>query len=481
MMSFVKRFQTSLGSLYTLPENASYVVAYSGGIDSHVLLHCCKKLNLPVRAVHVHHGLQNIADEWVIHCQSICRALNIHLDTVYVDARSRKGQSPEEAARSVRYKALQNNLLDGDCLLTAQHLNDQAETLLLQLFRTASSAGLSAMPAQKRLGKNIHLRPLLSFSRQEIEQFAEENALNWIEDPTNLDVSYDRNFIRKEIVPLLKSRWPEITRQLSTVASLQSNNLQVLEDMAAVDLANLVKPPSYQSICSFYSVVSVLSISRLKQLSLARRLNVLRYWILKTVNNQSVAISPKTSPRISPTRNLLEEIDRTLINSAQGANPVITFSGFEIRKFHSDLYLLKSGSPAFGSLTADPCATTDKKHSDLAIDVAWKPLSPVIISALMIQLKSIDSTGQGLNKSLLNESLTICFRKGGENFHPVGRLHSQRLKKLLQEANVPPWDRDSIPLVYFKDELIAVVGLWIGKQYAVSADEEGWLIEVESM
>ena len=474
-MSFIKRFQTSLGSLSTPAENASYVVAYSGGIDSHVLLHCCKKLDLPVRAIHVHHGLQNIADEWVIHCQSICRALNIHLDILYVDARNRKGQSPEEAARSVRYKALQNNLLDGDCLLTAQHLNDQAETLLLQLFRTASSAGLSAMPAQKRLGKNVHLRPLLSFSRQEVEQFAEENALNWIEDPTNLDVSYDRNFIRKEIVPLLQSRWPEITRQLSTVASLQSNNLQVLEDMAAVDLANLVKPPSYQSICSFYNVVSVLSISRLKQLSLARRLNVLRYWILQTVNNQATAI------RVSPTRNLLEEMNRSLINSAQDANPVITFSGFEIRKFHSDLYLLKSASPSSASLNAHPCATTDIKHSNFATEMTWKPLSPVFIPALMVQLKSIDSTGQGLNKNLLNESLTICFRKGGENFHPVGRLHSQRLKKLFQEANVPPWDRDSIPLVYYKDELIAVVGLWIGKQYAVSADEEGWLIGVESM
>ena len=485
-MSFVKRFQTSLESLSVPPENAHYVVAYSGGIDSHVLLHCCKKLNLPVRAVHVHHGLQNIADEWVIHCQSICRVLNIHLDIVYVDARNRKGQSPEQAARSVRYKALQGNLLGGDCLLTAQHINDQAETLLLQLFRTASSAGLSAMPAQKSLGENIHLRPLLSFSRQEIEKFAEENALNWIEDPTNLDVSYDRNFIRKEIVPLLKSRWPEITGQLSTVASLQSNNLQVLEDMAAVDLANVVKPPSYKSICSFYSVVSVLSISRLKQLSLARRFNVLRYWILKTVNNQSTAISPKTSPRISPTRNLLEEIDRTLINSAQDANPVITFSGFEIRRFHNDLYLLKSGSPSFASLTAHSCATTEKKHSDLEHndlkqDIVWKPLSPVFIPALMIQLKSIDSTGQGLNKKLLNESLTICFRKGGENFHPVGRSHSQRLKKLFQEANVPPWDRDLIPLVYFKDELIAVVGLWVGKQYAVSADEEGWLIEAEGL
>ena len=470
-------------------ENAHYVVAYSGGIDSHVLLHCCKKLNLRVRAVHVHHGLQNIADEWVTHCQSICRVLNIHIDVRYVDAKKNKGQSPEEAARSVRYEALQNSLLDGDCLLTAQHLNDQAETLLLQLFRTASSAGLSAMPAQRHLGKNSHLRPLLSFSRQEIEKFAEENSLNWIEDPTNQDVSYDRNFIRKEVVTLLKSRWPEITGQLSTVASLQSNNLQVLEDMAAIDLANLIKLPTYQSVTSFYSVVSVLSISRLKKLSLARRLNVLRYWLIKTLSKKSA----KISPIISPTRNLLEEIDRAVINSAPDANPVISFSGFEFRKFQHDLYLLKPTSPSFGSLTAHPCATTpslgsltahpcattDKKLSDLEEDTVWQPFSPAVISALNIQLKSIDSIGEGLKKDLLGESLNIRFRKGGEIFHPVGRRHSQRLKKLLQEANVPPWDRESIPLIYFKDELIAVVGLWVCKQYAVSGDEEGWLVDVD--
>ncbi len=490
MMSFVKRFYISLQSLYTPPENTCYVVAYSGGIDSHVLLHCCKKLNLTVRAVHVHHGLQNIADEWVIHCQSICRTLNIPLDIIYVDANKKKGQSPEEAARRVRYEALQNNLIDGDCLLTAQHLNDQAETLLLQLFRTASTAGLSAMPAKRQLGKYRHLRPLLSFSRQEIEAFAEENFLNWIEDPTNQDVSYDRNFIRKEVVPILKSRWPEIAGQLSIVASLQSNNLQVLEDMAAIDLAYLIKAPAYQSVVSFYSVISVLSISRLKKLSLARRLNVLRYWILNTASNQSIKtlpdISHRISPKISPTRNLLEEMDRVFINSAQDANPVITFSGFELRKFKGDLYLLKLACPFFGSLIAHPCATTDKKyrdleHNDLKQDIVWKPSSPVLISALNIQIKSIASIGEGLNKDLLNESLKICFRKGGEVFHPVGRLHSQRLKKLFQEANIPPWDRKSIPLVYFKDELIAVVGLWVCKQYAVSGDEEGWLIGVEGL
>ncbi len=452
-MSFVKRFQIALESLHLPPENASYVVAYSGGIDSHVLLFCCQQLNLPVRAIHVHHGLQNVADDWVTHCQHICQTLKISLDVVYVNAKKKKGQSPEETARRVRYLALQSNLNKGDCLLTAQHLNDQAETLLLQLFRTASTAGLSAMPAQKWLAKNTQLRPLLSFSRKEIEAFAEENKLNWVEDPSNQDVSYDRNFIRKNVVPLLKGRWPKITEQLSTVARLQANNLQVLEDMAAIDLANLITVPVYQKSRAFYKTISVLSITQLKELSLARQLNVLRYWIIKADNNSST--------KTSPTRNLLEEIDNSLINSMQDANPVIKFSGFEIRKFKNGLYLLKAKGEIAGS--------------DLEKKMIWKPQSSVIIPVLNIQIKSSDSVGEGLSRHLLNESLTIAFRKGGEHFHPVGRQHSQSLKKLLQEANVPPWERNLIPLLYFNDELVAVLGLWVSQQFAVGEGENGWL------
>ena len=456
-MSFLKRFQTSLESLSSLPENASYVVAYSGGLDSHVLLLCCQKLNVPVRAVHVHHGLQNIADDWVSHCQNICNTLNIHLDVIYVDAQKKPGQSPEEAARSARYQALQKNLTENDCLLTAQHLNDQAETLLLQLFRTASSAGLSAMPAHRQFGNYIHIRPLLSFSRKEIESFAKENDLHWIEDPSNNDLSLDRNFIRKKLVPLLENRWSKITTQLSTVARLQSNNLQVLEDMAAIDLANSICTPVYQSKIHVYNIESVLSISLLKQLSSARLLNVLRYWIINTCATRAT--------KISPTRNLLEEIEKTLINSQQDTNPVITFSGFEFRKYQNNLYLLKSNID----------------QDNLENDMYWNTSLALRLPVLNIEIKSVHAVGEGLNLKLLNRPLKICFRKGGEKFHPVKRQHSQSLKKLLQEANIPPWERNAVPLLYFNDELIAVVGLWISKKYAVNENEEGWLINVERL
>jgi len=453
-MSFVKRFQTSLESLYKIPEKSSYVIAYSGGVDSHVLLHCCKQLNVTVRAVHVHHGLQNIADDWVKHCQNICSALSIPLDILYVDAQQKSGQSPEEAARSARYEALHKNLTVGDCLLTAQHLNDQAETLLLQLFRTASTAGLSAMPAYRQLDGFIHLRPLLPFSREEIEGYAKQNVLHWIEDPSNQDVTFDRNFLRKEILPALEQRWPEISTQLSTVASLQSNNLKVLEDMAAIDLANLINTPKHQLKTRIYEVVSVLSITGLKFLSSARRLNVLRYWVIKTIESHTV--------KKSPTRNLLEEIEKTLINAQQDANPEIIFSGYEFKKYQDELYLLKSVNDVNG-----------------LCELEWKPSSPLTIANLNIQLTTVNSVAKGIKNELLNSDLSIRFRQGGERFHPVARHHSQSLKKLFQEANIPPWERDSIPLLYSGDELVAVVGLWVSREFAVAEGEFGWGVDVE--
>ncbi len=454
-MSFLKRFQTSLESLSKLSENNQYVVAYSGGVDSLVLLHCCKQIKLAVRAVHVHHGLLAVADDWVQHCQQTCEQLDIALDVLYVDAKQKPGASPEESARNARYQALQNNLSTGDALLTAQHLNDQAETLLLQLFRTASSAGLSAMPACKKFGEHVHLRPLLSFSRKEIESYAKQNALQWVEDPSNEDVSFDRNFLRKDILPRLENRWPEVMAQLSTVASLQSNNLQVLEDMAAVDLANahnyvLATQNSPLAFCVF-DIRSMLSITVLKRLSSPRLLNLLRYWIITTLNEK-------------PTRKLLEEIEKSLINSQPDAKPNIVFSDYVFRRFQENLYLLKIN----GKETVQG-------------ELEWHPESSLKLSALNLRLKAVMMPGKGLKKELLDESLTIRFRKGGEKFHPAGRRHSQSLKKLLQEAGIPPWERDVLPLVYFEDTLIAVAGLWVCKGFAVGDGESGWVVGVEGL
>jgi len=450
-MSFLKRFQASLESLYLVPENNSYVVAYSGGIDSHVLLYCCSLLNLPVRAIHVHHGLQAIADDWVEHCQTVCKQLHIHLDVVYVDGRQKKGESPEQSARNARYQALKKHLTSGDCLLTAQHLNDQAETFLLQLLRTASAAGLAAMPALRQIGGAMHARPLLFFARSEVEQFAEQNALHWIEDPTNLDVSLDRNFVRKNIIPILQNRWPELLTQLSTAASLQSNNLSVQEDMAAIDLARAIVSQTNVLKNNAYSIVAQLSIDTIQSLSVARLLNLLRYWIIRCANKQ-------------PTRNLLEEITKTLINSQQDVRSVIIFAEYEFRKYRSQLYLLK-------------------KNVDVDVDITfeWKPSTSPVLSLPHCKLVTIDAAGKGLQRKLRDQTLTIRFRKGGERFHPSNRQHSQSLKKFLQEAGIPPWERDAIPLLYAGEELVAVTGLAIAKNFTAGEHDDGWFISCSAL
>ena len=468
-MSFLKRFQQSLESLSReslsrgyLPVIGSstdhsssvdpvYVVAYSGGIDSHVLLHCCKQLDIRVRAVHVHHGLQTVADYWVTHCEEICQAMEVPLDVLYVDASPQRGQSPEEAARTARYQVLKDNMKAGECLLTAQHRDDQAETILLQLFRTASTAGLAAMPTSRAFGDGLHLRPLLDFSRSDIEAFADEQQLHWIEDPSNSDISFDRNYLRSTIMPLLQQRWQEVVPQMVTVARLQSNNLRVLDDMAAIDLANAsaVSPPTFRAFS--YDTISMLSLDGLMRLTSPRLLNLLRYWITQTVG--------------APTRNLLSEIETGLVYSQEDANPLIEFSGFQFRKYQGVLYLLRARQ-----------IETDS-HSNSTV-TNWRPSSAPIANIGGQKLRVIKHEAGGIKSSLIDKALTVRFRQGGERFHPSNRQRSQSLKKLLQEAGVPPWERDAIPLLYDGEELVAVLGYWVAKACCAGPGEAGWSIEV---
>jgi len=460
-MSFVQRFQQSLESLTSLantssPENTRYVVAYSGGVDSHVLLHCAKQVGLAVRAVHIHHGLQKVADDWVLHCQAICQQLDIPLQVIYVDAQKKPGDSPEESARNARYQALHESMKAGECLLTAQHINDQAETLLLQLFRTGSSAGLSSMPLYRQFGDYLHARPLLSFSREDIESYAVDNDLNWVEDPTNKDISLDRNFLRQKLVPTIKKRWPEVVKQLFTVASLQANNLKVLEDMAAIDLANVTVSHNDSSTALIVKVKSILSIEMLKQLSSPRLLNVLRYWIIDQLEKQ-------------PTRNLLQEIEKTLIHSSVDAKPLLMFSGSSFKKFQNNLYLIEASDVLVDSLILD-----------------WQLPSALDIVELNIRLQVVEiddchKQSIRLDNELRDKKLTLRFRQGGESFHPAGRQHSQRLKKLFQEAGIPPWERDVTPLLYDENELLAVSGHWLSKKHLAKEGEAGWQILVTSL
>ncbi len=430
-------FSAALNALLPKNRQTAFLVAYSGGVDSHVLLHLCVAAGLPVRAAHVHHGLQAQADGWVRHCQSVCDALGVELSVRYVDARPNPGESPEAAARAARYAALDEALHAGEALLLAQHKNDQAETVMLQLLRGAGAAGLSAMPERSatRCG-NMMLRPLLGFTRQQIESYAQSRHLQWIDDPSNQDTRYRRNALRRQVMPQIEEHFPQAVNALANVAAQQQQNRELLDELARIDLADCTAAQPRQ-----------LRVSRLRKLSLHRRFNVLRYWL--------------HSQHTRPNRDCIEQIERSVLEAAEDSAPVVGWNGFEARRFDDGLYLLGSDE-------------TEPVHE--VYD--WRAEETLLISPLNMQIEIADNIPGGLDRTLLRQPLQLRFRRGGEIIRPQGRAHHQPLKKLFQQAQVPPWRRQRIPLLYHGDELLAVVGYCLSADHCVAQDETGWALRL---
>ncbi len=432
-MSLRGQFQHLLETLPAIQSARSCVVAYSGGIDSHVLLHLCHTAGLPVRAIHIHHGLQAEADQWDRHCAEVCARLDISYQCIHVDADPGPGESPEDAARKARYQSLENELRSDEVLLTAHHQDDQAETMLLQLMRGAGPAGLASMPMIKPFGAGYHARPMLGCSQELLRQYAEEHKLVWVEDPSNADTSFDRNFIRKRVMPRFVENWPKANEALSRVAVLQQDTLEIIDAMAATDLAAV----SIQQRNS-------LSISKLIQLTQARQYNVLRYWI-------------NASGYGKPRRNILQEVIESVLPAAEDATPLVFWGGTEIRRYQDTLYIL----PALNS-------------HEIHHVYAWDGELPLYIDPLNLELRLEQSLGKGLHQDAVARRMTVRFRQGGEQLRPQGRLHTHSLKKLMQEAGIPPWQRNRIPLIYIDNQLACVCGYWVAESFSVSADHQGW-------
>ena len=225
--------------LQTLTNTKKIVVGFSGGLDSHVLLHLLsqtKFTSISISAVYINHGLQVEADSWGVHCKSVCDDLAIPFKELCLDLKIQTGESLEEVARRERYKVLHASIQEDQVLVTAHHQNDQAETLLLQLFRGAGVQGLASMPAIRDFGPmeclRKHARPLLKYSRQSLEDYARSHQLNYIEDPSNSDQAFDRNFLRNKIMPQLRQRWIGIDKTISRAASIQAETKQILDEVA---------------------------------------------------------------------------------------------------------------------------------------------------------------------------------------------------------------------------------------------------------
>lgn len=416
-----------------------WLVAYSGGVDSHVLLHLLLQLpdHPPIEAVHVNHQLQYQADQWVLHCQLQADRLGVplHVETVTVHCGAR--ESLEDKARQARYRVFEAMLQTGDILLLGHHLDDQVETLLLRLLRGSGSRGAGAMPRSRSIAYGHLLRPLLETARADLEHYAQVNQLDWVEDPSNQSTDYDRNYLRREVLPTLSGRWPEYRQTLSRTAALLEESAQLNAELAEQDLHTL----------GLYASQPSLPLAALAELSVARQKNIIRHWLLA----RQLPLPSSVQLQV-----VLDEV----INARQDAEPLVAWPGVQVRRFKRELYAMKP-LPGFNNAEVYP----------------WDLSSSLQLGGIGV-LSASTLPGSGLDYSRLDrQSISVCFRQGGERCQPAGRSGSQSLKKLFQEYQVAPWLRDRWPLIYCGDILIAVAGLWICEGFQVANEQEGLSID----
>ncbi|MCP8898998.1 tRNA lysidine(34) synthetase TilS [Gilvimarinus xylanilyticus] len=411
-----------------------WLVAYSGGLDSSVLLHalviCQPKAT--IEAVHVNHGLSPHADAWQEHCQRECQTLGVKLHTVKVEVDG--DANIEERARRVRYQAMADLMQPGDYLLLAQHRQDQAETLLYRLMRGAGVKGLAAMAPERGLGGGQLLRPLLDVDRSRLLAYAQSHHLSWITDESNLDEHFDRNYLRHQVLPVLQTRWPAASQTLARSAEHCREAQQLLEDLARLDgelLDERGEALGY-SIC----------LTELARLPERRRNNWLRYWLQQRFG-------------VVPGHQALADIHQQLL-SPGGATPQarVDIAQVQLRRHGSRLYALASALQW----------TPQPNQSALEWLDKTRPLS--LPGGDRLQLTPA-ATGQvGLSLDCLKQPLQVRWRQGGERCRPQGRAHSQTLKKLLQEYQAPAWLRSRVPLLYVGGELAAVGNMWVNHPFA---------------
>ncbi|MCL6332984.1 tRNA lysidine(34) synthetase TilS [Pectobacterium carotovorum subsp. carotovorum] len=413
----------------------SILLAYSGGLDSSVLLHLLvavrQRSGLPIRAAYIHHGLNPLADSWAEHCCQQCERWQVPFASLPVKVEAQNG-GIEAAARTARYQALQAHLQEGEALLTAQHLDDQSETFLLALKRGSGPAGLSAMAAQSMLDHHRLVRPLLGISRLQLEAYAQRHQLGWIEDDSNQDERFDRNFLRRQILPRLTQRWPHFPSAVARSAQLCAEQEQLLDELLEESLQALCQPDG------------ALSIDGLAPLSPVRRSALLRRWLAQ----QGATM---------PAREQLQRLWDEVATSRQDAEPVLQLNQMQIRRFRQYLYLL----PLMPSL------------KDRIIP--WQ--SPSCPLSLLDNLGtlSLADNGVAIRAPENGEAVSIRFSTSG-TVHIVGRAHGRQIKKLWQELNVPPWWRDRTPLVFYNEQLIAAVGRFVTREGQVRENQPVWHI-----
>jgi len=409
-----------------------YLVAFSGGMDSHVLLKLCvmlrQQISLQFTAIHVHHGISPYADHWSQHCKKICDDYQVPLVIQQLAFHCEVGDSLEQQARHQRYEMIAASMTSHSVLLTAHHQDDQAETFLLQLMRGAGLKGLSAMPFVKPFATGLHARPLLTTKREDLLAFANEHHLQWIEDESNRNENLSRNYLRHQVLPLLTAHWPSAQAMIARSAKHCAEAESVLTDAAQKKMTEVLG-----------SQPNTLSVLKLKQLDDVEQKRLLRMWI----DHQGYTL---------PNINKLSAIMTNVLDAAPDKQPEVIFGDAYVRRFRDDLFLLSC-----------------EKMNIRARPLHWN-LREYLLLPNGKKLLASKTRGRGLRQSL--ETVVVRSRQGGETVFLSGRGH-RTLKKMFNEWGILPWEREQIPLIFLGQQLLAVVGYYYHPEWIVSPHEMG--------
>lgn len=397
-------------------------IALSGGVDSMVLLHLAHQYamasNVPLAAVHVNHNLHVEADQWAHFCKTSCQKLNIALTIIKVNVA--KKASKEAAARQARYAVFEQEMQAGTLLLLAHHRDDQVETVLFRLLRGAGLKGLSGMPALRPLGTGFLYRPLLSVSRKVIVNYALKHQLKWIEDPSNTEEVYERNWLRHKVVPLLVSRWPKANEQINKAsqhlkASYQLLNLYVQEDLHQLFPTRLHF--NDQALGAHITLAEPLW----SRWGKSRQVAVLQCWI------EMLSLPPLSEAA-------LEQLFLQFVLARSDAQPVFKYCQGTFRRFRNRLYFLSADNALFDQLARQAIVT-------------FKEAPQALLTAY----------GFELSPEVAPERLSISLGLPPK-VRVLHKAHHHQAKNVYQEGDIPPWLRASLPVLFYNDALIMLMG-----------------------
>lgn len=418
--------------------NPKLLVAFSGGLDSAVLLHGLHKLQAEVSfqlsAMHVHHGLSENADSWTKFCAETCAKLNIPLTVSKVEVDKKSGLGIEAAARIARYQSLSSVDIDFICL--AHHQDDQAETLLLQLARGAGVKGLAGM-ARLDVERKL-IRPLLCFSRNELEAYANQNLLHWVEDESNDDTQYDRNFMRQDILPLLSQRYPAIAQTLSRSARNLADASILLDDLAHIDAIEALE---------MIEKNQHINLTELNKLSTQRQANLIRWWLAQ----HEISM---------PSQQQLQQIQQQLLHAKSDAAVKIKVSDqLNLMCYQAHACLVKVSA------------------EQMPINLLWQG-EEIVVLPNQSRLFFTRQMGKGLafQRGGSDLKLRIKNREGGERFKPDAGRPSRTLKYVLQASKMPPWQREQLPLIFMDETLVYIPNLGASADLQAKENEMGCVI-----